>query len=191
MPIDGTYVRLREERDSDVALLMKLRNDLDTQGYSKTLPPDHTLPMLKKRFDEREFAFERNEGRFIIELIEDNEPIGSIGYYNLEPRFSVVIGIMIDKDYWSAGLAFDAQEALLEFIFQELGVRVVRLWTTSGNERAIKLAKRSGFIISVRQRGAIYKNGILCDNLTMDLLREEYFNTHPNLEDALPLVTAY
>ena len=40
MPLEGKKVRLREVRESDLPLLVSLRNDLDTQGWSQTLPPD-------------------------------------------------------------------------------------------------------------------------------------------------------
>jgi hypothetical protein len=38
----------------------------------------------------------------------------------------------------------------------------------------------------MRQRESIFKEGKLYDNLMMDLLREEYFARHPELEDHLP-----
>ena len=76
---------------------------------------------------------------------------------------------------------------LLAFLYQELGLRVVRLYTHSGNPRAVKLAGKSGFQVSVRQREAIFKNGELYDNLVMDMLREEYIARHPELADKLPV----
>jgi RimJ/RimL family protein N-acetyltransferase len=93
---------------------------------------------------------------------------------------------MVAKQFWGGGVAYDAQEVLLSFLFQELGLRVVRLFTHSGNPRAMRLAGKSGFRVSMRQRQAVFKNGQLFDNLMMDLLREEYFAHHPELVDKLP-----
>ena len=90
--------------------------------------------------------------------------------------------------FWSAGLAYDAQETLLHFLFEELGVRVVRLWTTGSNEKAIRLAERSGFQVVARLREAIIRRGKLTDNVMMDMLREEYYARHPELEDHLPVL---
>ena len=84
------------------------------------------------------------------------------------------------------GAAYDAQELLLKFLFHELGLRVVRLYTQSGNVGAMKLAGKAGFQVSVRQREAIFKGGQRFDNIEMDLLREEYYALHPELEDNLP-----
>jgi RimJ/RimL family protein N-acetyltransferase len=191
MSLEGKLVRLREEHPEDMLPLVQLRNDLETQAWSKTLPPDYTERMYQKRFDERSFSFERSDGRFIIEDKQTGEFAGTILYSSLEPRFSAIIGVMVAKKFWGTGIASDAQDVLLKFLFLELGLRVVRLFTHSGNPRAIRLANKAGFQVSVRIRQAIYKNGELYDNLSMDLLREEYFALHPELVDnLLPLTQA-
>jgi RimJ/RimL family protein N-acetyltransferase len=186
MPLEGDLVILREERPEDMKFLVVLRNDLDTQAWSRTLPPDYTESMYMKRFEGREFSFDPKEGRFIIVSKENGEFAGTISYTGLRPRWSATIGIMIEKRFWGSGFANDAQEVLLRFLFIELGLRVVRLYTHSGNPRAVRLAERAGFKVSVRERQAIFKNGELYDNLMMDLLREEYFAVHPELTDNLP-----
>jgi len=186
MALEGKLVILREEQPEDMTRLTALRNDLATQAWSKTLPPDYTENMYMKRFQAREFSFDPKEGRFIIISREKNEFAGSISYTGLHPRWSVMIGVMIEKKFWGTGFALDAQETLLKFLFIELGLRVVRLYTHSGNPRAVSLAQKSGFKVSVRQRQSIFKNGELYDNLAMDILREEYFAHHLELVDNLP-----
>ena len=188
MPLIGEKVILREVRESDLPLLLSLRNHLDTQGWSQTLPPDYTLHMYQKQYEEDTFSTDRKRARFVIETIEGGDVAGNITYYSYLPRHTVTIGIAIAKKFWSAGLAHDAQETLLEFLFEELGVRVVRLWTTGSNEQAIRLAKRSGFKMAARLREAIIRRGKLADNVMMDLLREEYYAHHPELKDNLPLL---
>jgi RimJ/RimL family protein N-acetyltransferase len=186
MALEGEIVILREERAEDMPFLVGLRNDLETQAWSKTLPPDYTQAMYLKRFESREFSFERSDGRFMIVHKQSGELAGTISYQGLQPRWSTSFGIMVAKQFWGGGVAYDAQEVLLSFLFQELGLRVVRLFTHSGNPRAMRLAGKSGFRVSMRQRQAVFKNGQLFDNLMMDLLREEYFAHHPELVDKLP-----
>lgn len=186
MALEGKKVRLREERESDLQFLLDLRNDLETQGWSKTLPPDYTMDMYEKRHRDREFSVDRKDGRFTIEDKESGELIGTIGYSDLEPRLSTTIGIAISKKYWSSGVAQDALEMLLLFLFRELGLQVVRLWTHSGNPRAVKGAEKMGFKLAVRMREAIIMRGEMHDNLVMDILREEYFDLHAEFEDQLP-----
>lgn len=186
MALEGNLVRLREERESDLPLLVDLRNDLETQAWSRTLAPDFTLHMYRQRYEERGFSFRRSDGRFIIEMLDTGEPVGYAGFYDLSPRFSVIFGLSVAKPWWASGVSLDTQEVLLRFFFEELGLRVVRLFTHSGNPAAVGLARKSGFQIAVRHREAIYKNGRLYDNLVMDLLREEYYARHPEMEDYLP-----
>ncbi len=186
MPLEGEMVILREERPEDMAFFTALRNDLETQAWGKTLPPDYTEEMYLKRFQAREFSYDRFDGRFAIEHKETGELVGTIIYSDLMPRLSATIGLMIAKTFWGTGAALDAQEVLLRFLFIELGLRAVWLWTHSGNVRAVGLAKKSGFQIAVRGRQAVFKGGELFDNLGMDILREEYFGLHPELEDNLP-----
>lgn len=186
MSLEGEIVILREERPEDMPFLVGLRNDLETQAWSKTLPPDYTEAMYLKRFESREFSFERSDGRFIIVHKESEEQAGTISYSGLRPRWSTSFGIMVAKKFWGGGVAYDAQEVLLGFLFQEMGLRVVRLFTHSGNPRAVHLAGKSGFKISMRQRQSIFKNGEQFDNLMMDLLREEYYAQHAELVDRLP-----
>jgi RimJ/RimL family protein N-acetyltransferase len=186
MVLEGSLVILREERKEDMDLLVTLRNNLETQAWGKTLPPDYTLPMYIKRFEDRTFSYDRSEGRFIIILKETQEVVGMIVYTDLQPRFEATIGIAVLQKFWGQGIAYDAQETLLKFLFVELGVRVVRLWTQDGNKGMVRLAQRSGFKISGRLRQAAFIRGNVYDTLIIDLLREEYFSLHPELDNNLP-----
>jgi [ribosomal protein S5]-alanine N-acetyltransferase len=188
MALEGRLVSLREEREKDLPFLLMLRNDLETQAWSKSLPLDFTLPMYHKRFHDREFSFDRKDGRFMIDYRDTGETVGYLGYYGFQPRHNAIIGIAIAKKFWGKGLAFDAQEVLLEFLFEELGLRVARMYTHTGNLAMIKLAQKSGFKIATRQREAVFKGGKLYDNLTLDILREEYYARHRELEDHLPAI---
>jgi RimJ/RimL family protein N-acetyltransferase len=189
MALEGKWTILREERLEDQPFLVQLRNDLETQAWSKALPPDYTLEMYQKRFSSREFSYQRADGRFIIVEKDSAEPVGSIVYSGVEARWEATLGIMLAKKHWGGGYASDALETLLRFLFEELGLRVLRLWTHSGNPRAIGSAEKLGFKISYRQRQAVFKGGQLYDNIGMDLLREEYYKLHPELTDGMPKVS--
>ena len=186
MALEGKLTILREEQSEDMQFLVDLRNDLDTQAWSHSLPPDYTLGMYMQRHNSREFSYRRDEARFVIIEKEGGERIGYIGYMGLESRWEATVGIMIAKKFWGGGYSTDAQELLLKFLFEELGMRVVRLWTHSGNPPAIGSAKKMGFKLSYRQREAVFKAGQLFDNVGMDMLREEYYAKHPELTDYLP-----
>lgn len=187
MALEGDRIRLRELRgDDDYALLVDLRNDLDTQGWSRTLPPDFTVGMYRRRFDSREYSTSRDLAIFIIEERRTDRAVGSISYSDVRDRFSATIGIALDTSVWGTGIATEAMELLLRFLFVELGMRVVRMWTQSGNGRMLGSARKLGFSEAVREREAIFKGGVMRDNMMLDLLREEWFALHPEEEDLLP-----
>jgi len=186
MALEGNLVVLRQERKEDQALFVELRNDLQTQGWNVALPPSYTEEMYLKRFDAMEFSYERETARFSVEEKSTGTLAGYITYSNLDPRIGATIGIAIAKPFWGTGVAYDAQEVLLRFLFLELGLRVVHLWSHSGNPRALALAEKSGFSITGRIREGMYKNGKLLDTVVMSLLREAYFALHPEFEDLLP-----
>lgn len=185
MPIVGEAIRLRELTRADYPFLVALRNDIDTQGWSRTLPPDFTLGMYEKRFDDRPFDYRRDWAIFVIEPVVGGDPIGYITYVDTTDRLETTIGISTAKQHWGTGGAHEASEMLLRFLFEELGLRVVRLWTQSGNPRAVASAEKLGFRQATRIREAIWKGGRFNDNLGMDLLREEWYSLHPELTDQL------
>lgn len=185
MPIDGDGVRLREVRPTDFQMLVDLRNDLETQAWSRALPPDYTLEMIEKRYGGREFEYKRDSAMFMIETVGDAETVGFISYNELVDRMEATIGIAVTRPYWGSGVTIEASQLLLRFLFEDLGLKVVRLWTQSGNARAVGSAAKLGFKVAARYRQAIYKAGRYHDNISMDLLREEWFALHPDLTDEL------
>ena len=186
MALEGKLVILREERSEDQRLFADLRNDLETQGWNVALPPTYTEGMYVKRLEAMEFSYERDSARLSVVLKETGELAGYITYSDLEERLAATIGIAIAKPFWGTGVASDAQEVLLRFLFVELGLRVVHLWSHSGNARALGMAEKAGFEITGRVREGMYKNGKLLDTIVMSLLRETYFACHTDFEDLLP-----
>lgn len=185
MPLEGEKVILREVRESDFPLFARLRNDLVTQAWSRTLPPDYTLEMIRRRYWDRDFSYRRVDGMFIIETKGAGETVGMISYSELVDRMEATWGMSVDRRFWGTGLPLDAADTLLRFLFEELGLRVARLYTQTENERAVAAFAKLGFREAVRVPGAVFKSGRPADNLEMDLLREEWYELHPDLEDRL------
>jgi RimJ/RimL family protein N-acetyltransferase len=186
MALEGRLVILREEHREDQRLFADLRNDLETQGWNVALPPTYTEGMFTRQFEALEFSNQRDSARFSVVHKESGDLAGYISYSHVNPRMSTTIGISIAKPFWGTGVALDAQDVLLGFLFLELGLRVVHLWSHGGNARALGLAEKSGFRVTGRLREGMYKNGRLIDTIVMSLLREDYFAGHPRLEDTLP-----
>lgn len=184
MPLLGDRLRLRELRETDYELMAALRNDLVTQGWSRTLPPDYTIGMYRKRYDAREFSFRRSDATFIVEEIEGDRTVGYCGYSGLVDRHSAQIGVALTEDAHGQGYAGEINEILLRLLFHEMGLQKVTIWTHSGNPAAVRSAEKSGFVIVSRFREAVFKDGHHFDNLHMDMIRSEYYAGR-DLEDGL------
>ena len=176
MAIETDRLRFREVRESDYALMVDLRNDFATQGWSRALPPDYTLPMIAKRYDSKEFSVRREDATFMIEELDRGRVIGNCGYSGLRDRHSATIGVALIPDAHGRGYSSEVNEMLLHLLFHQMGVQTVGLFTHSGNAAAVASAEKTGFRVSVRVREGIFKDGQHFDNLYMDMLREEYYS---------------
>lgn len=185
MALEGELVRLREIRESDLEMFARLRNDLATQAWSRTLPPDYTVEMVRRRYWDRDFSYRRDHGLFVVEMLDTGEVVGMVSYSEVIDRMEAAWGLAIDRRYWGTGAGLDAGDTLLRFLFEELGLRVVRLYTQTENERAVAAFRKLGFREAVRVPNAIFKAGRHADNLEMDLLREEWYDLHSELDDRL------
>lgn len=185
MPLQGELVSLREVREDDLPMFVRLRNDLATQAWSRTLPTDYTQEMMRRRYLDRDFQYRRTDGIFVIESSDTGEAVGTISYTGVVDRMEAWWGIAVDRAVWGTGLAADAAETLFRFLFLELGLKVIRLGTQTENERAVAAFTKLGFRPAVRMPLSVYKAGRRAENLFMDMLREEWFAMHPELTDEL------
>jgi len=177
--LQAKLVRLRPIKDDDCEYLANLKNNMFTQAWNQRLPPNTTAEKIKKRFQEANDK--QNSAILAIEKL-DGTLIGNINYSEDVPRFDATFGIVVGKEHWGQGLAEEAQELILEFLFIERGVQVVRLWTQTGFPWAKKAAEKLGFRVMVRFRENTIIDGKIEDSLYMDMLREEYFKSR-NLQD--------
>lgn len=168
----GKLVRLRPMRESDYAFFASLRNDLRTQAWSQRLPPCRTPEVQKEAF-EKEIR-KPNAAEFSIETL-DGMLVGYIGFHEGPPRLAATFGLSVAVEHWGKGYSHEAQELVLEYLFEERGLQVVRLHTTSWNQRGIAAARKLGFKECVHMRENIILDGKVYDNVIMDMLREEYF----------------
>ncbi len=185
MPLEGELTRLREVREIDLDMFARLRNDLATQAWSRTLPPDYTREMVRRRYWDRDFEYRRDHGVFVIETKDRDEVAGTISYTEVVDRMEATWGLAVEQRFWGSGVAIDAGDTLLRFLFEELGLRVVRLYTQSENARAVAAFRKLGFREATRVPDGVFKAGRHADNLSMDLLREEWYALHPQFEDRL------
>jgi RimJ/RimL family protein N-acetyltransferase len=173
--IAGRLVRLRPAEREDLPLFVRWLSDDRTSQFLALRSP------LSQALEERWFEDlldhqGRDRWHFVICLLEDGRPVGSLDLHLLDLRNgNAGIGIVIgDPADTSHGYGSDALTALLDFGFGEL--RLERLWLEvyDFNERARHVYERLGFVHEATLRRGVYRAGRYADVHRMGILREEW-----------------
>jgi RimJ/RimL family protein N-acetyltransferase len=171
----GKLVFLRPAERDDIALFVRWVSDARTNGYLAARSPIGRA-MEERWFDEMLDHHGRDRWFFVICLLEDGRPVGSldlrdIGLTSGGAGFGIVIGDPADT---SKGYGSDALEILLDFGFGEL--RLERMWLDvfAFNDRARHVYDRLGFVHEATFRHAFFHGGDYLDLLRMAMLRDEW-----------------
>lgn len=79
------------------------------------------------------------------------------------------IAISIKRAYWGLGIGSIAMQAMIDFAKSTGTLRTLSLEVRDGNERAIALYKRFGFVEVGRHKARINVRGVYHDEILMDL----------------------
>jgi len=79
------------------------------------------------------------------------------------------IAISVKRDYWGLGIGSIAMQAMIDFARSTGFLRTLTLEVREGNERAIALYKRFGFVEAGRHKGRVNVRGTYYDEILMDL----------------------
>ena len=180
--LTGKLVRLRPVRESDFEFFAALKNDLRTQAYNQRLPMRATVDGVRDWWEkERKKPF---SGEWSIETLK-GKLVGHIGYEEYAPRHAATMGVIIGVEYWGKGYNQEAHELILNFLFEERGIQIVKLYTQGGGKRGIAAAKKIGFQVSSIGREGCIIGGKAVDHVIMDMLREDWYKSRKK-KDRLP-----
>lgn len=118
----------------------------------------------------------KTDYHFVICLLEDDRPIGTIGLHGIDfengsAEFGIAIG---EKAEWNRGLGTDATRAICDFGFGQLRLERIGLLVYDGNDRARRAYEKAGFILEGTMRHAHFARGHFHDVHVMGLLHEEW-----------------
>jgi len=169
--IEGALIRLRCPERGDLPTFVKWINDPEVTEFLQFEPP-------MSLEDEEVWYQEMLKGKdrtFVIET-KDGRPIGNIGLIGLDwKNRRTEIGIMIgEKDAWSKGYGTDAILVLLRYLFGELNLNRISLFTDVNNPRAIRCYEKCGFRSEGVMRQHRFKRGRYIDCVLMSILRTDW-----------------
>jgi RimJ/RimL family protein N-acetyltransferase len=168
-------VFLRAGERADIPLFVAWMNDWRTTRTLSLRAP------MSSASEERWFEHMLDEqGKsaffFVICLLEDDRPIGTIGLFQLEPYNGCAgLGISVGHDDdRGRGYGSDALRALLRFAFGQLRLERVWLDVYDVNPGARRVYERVGFVYEGTLRRAVFREGRYLDVIRMAILADEW-----------------
>ncbi|WP_071704827.1 GNAT family N-acetyltransferase [Murdochiella vaginalis] len=113
--------------------------------------------------------------QWAIELKELQEGIGSLSVVGKEERTDTVhIGYAIGKKWWHKGITTEAFQAIIPFLFQEVGANRIESQHDPNNPHSGQVMKKCGLTYEGTLRQADRSNQGIVDAAIYSLLREEW-----------------
>jgi len=177
---EGERVRLAPidpERDAEIE--SKWTHD---PGYLRLISAEPVRPLspgqIKKKYEELEKETEkyRNGFNFAIRLRADDRLIGFARLMHIEwthgsGSLEIGLGAPNDRDH---GYGAEALNLILRYAFDELNLYRLSAGTFEYNSAAIRFFERAGFVVEVRRRQAIQRDGRRWAAILLGLLRDEW-----------------
>lgn len=104
---------------------------------------------------------------FAVEYKENHKVIGKITV-SIADEKHCRMSWAIHKDYRGKGLAFEACQAVVNYL-KNCGVEKIDINIWGGNNASINLATKLGFKLMSVEKGARQKDGVVFDNLNFSL----------------------
>lgn len=102
--------------------------------------------------------------QWAIELKEIEEPIGSIGVVRRNDKAqSFELGYCIGKAFWKKGYTSEALEAVMKFLFEEVGANRVSARCDARNLGSEKVMQKCGMTYEGTMKAADWNNTGVCD----------------------------
>jgi RimJ/RimL family protein N-acetyltransferase len=173
--IRGEQVYLRPAERDDVPTFVRWFNDAEVLRNLAMFAP-MSQAGEEAWFDRMSAAQGKTAYHFVICLLADDRPIGTIGLEDIHPEdgraeFGIAIG---EKADWNKGYGTDALRAICDFGFGQLRLERIGLFVYEGNDRARRSYEKVGFTHEGTMRRAHFARGEHHDVRIMGLLRDEW-----------------
>ena len=118
-------------------------------------------------------------GRWGIELKSNGQFIGTIDLHKIDPVLKkAAIGYIINKKYWNQGLTTEANRAVIELAFEQIGMNKLTALHDKDNPASGKVMEKSGMCFSHAEPYARMDNkelGRMITRVHYVLTKEDYF----------------
>ena len=116
----------------------------------------------------------KNNYNWAIVPKDIGEPIGGISVVHMNEDVSMVhIGYCIGKTWWHRGITSEALKAVMDFLFDEVGVNRIESRHDPRNPNSGKVMKKCGMKYEGTLRSSDWNNQGICDACYYALLKSE------------------
>ena len=168
----SSRVILRPVLEKDLPFLMRWINDPEVTQYLKA-----HAPMME--FEERQWLeglAKRKPHHVVVAIEVDGVFIGTMGLHDIDFRHRrATTGALIgNKDYWGKGYGSEAKMLLLDYAFNELGLRKICSRVIVFNKRSVRYSLRCGYREEARLRKHSFAKGKYWDEVCLAVFRKDW-----------------
>lgn len=140
-----------------------------------TWPAHNSVEVSKMVLTDWAAAYEKPDSyQWAIELKEIGEPIGSISVVSHNDRAELAhIGYCLGKVWWGRGIMTEALQAVMNFLFDEVGVQRVESRHDPRNGGSGAVMRKCGMKFEGCLRRSDWNNQGICDADWYAILKEE------------------
>ncbi len=171
--LEDSSIRLRALEPGDLNRLYLWENNPENWKVSHTLAP-FSRHVLSQYIENVSDVHTDKQLRLVIELVEDNEPIGTLDLFDCDFKNKRAgIGILIaDAQSRGKGLASRCLDLLLPYCFGTLDLAQVYCNILADNEKSLALFEKFGFEKVGLKKSWTKHNGVFYDEWLLQKLKQ-------------------
>ncbi|GLB38265.1 putative acetyltransferase (GNAT) domain containing protein [Lyophyllum shimeji] len=165
-------LRFRAYQPADQENILALWND---PRVLSGLTEGNVVPLSADHFDKLNFMIKDSVMFCVVEELEGGAFVGISAILTAEPKDrNATFGIAVSPSLWHKGYGGEITNFMVDHAFQHLAVHRISLTVFEGNDRAIALYKRIGFVEEARTRKLVWIDGGWRDLVHMGILDDEW-----------------
>lgn len=174
MELNTERLKLRELSQDDFQAIHKYAGDLEAVKYTPFGPntEEETQEFINRALKQQREQ-PRTDYPLGIVLKHEDKLIGACGIHDVT-EVQASIGYILNRRYWGNGYATEAAKALIDHLFNELGVHRVYATCDPENHASINVLEKVGMSLEGRLRENTIIRGKYRDSLIYGILVDEW-----------------
>nr|PZN34201.1 MAG: hypothetical protein DIU67_05410 [Actinomycetota bacterium] len=173
-PIRTRRLVIRSLVPEDVPILHARRNDpqvAELEAWTLPYPYDKTEARVSRCIELGGPA--DGEWWMAMVTVPDGTPVGDVAVRLTWGGRSAEVGYTLDPPHWGNGYATEATEALVDWLFDDLGVHRVHATLDPANTASARVLERVGMLYEGRARESFWKGDEVSDDLLYGMTKAD------------------